>query len=97
VNSKLPFRERQTIIDSDDSDDVKVTAATRSFDFKKQSPEANMDMADTQYLKDNVGDALALGMAEVMMLSPQDPVQALGLYLLKYADTIELQSKVIWD
>ncbi len=50
-----------------------------------------MDPADTQYLKRNVGDALAKGMAQIVLLQPADPVQALGAWLVHHADFIDAQ------
>ena len=61
--------------------------------FPRSAREAlkSMDPADTQYLKRNVGDALAKGMAQIVLLQPSDPVQALGAWLVHHADFIDAQ------
>ena len=38
---------------------------------------------DTSYLKDTVGEALARGCAAAIQSQPNDPVEFLGLWLLK--------------
>lgn len=40
---------------------------------------------DTAYLKDTVGEALARGCSAAIQAQPNDPVEFLGLWLLKYA------------
>lgn len=40
---------------------------------------------DTTYLKETVGEALARGCAAVVTAQPNDPVEYLGLWLLRYA------------
>ncbi len=50
--------------------------------------------ADTEYLKKHVGTALALGMAEVLVMQPPDKVEALALFLLKYADSVDAAMQV---
>jgi len=44
---------------------------------------------EAEYLRAKVGDALAEGMAETAMARPADPVEYLGLWLVKYCDNIE--------
>lgn len=39
---------------------------------------------DTRYLQDLVGDALAKGCAEVITAQPNDPVEYLGHYLMRW-------------
>lgn len=41
-------------------------------------------MADTDYVKRMVGDALAKGCAATMAANPADPVEFLGQWLLQY-------------
>ncbi|KAF5835087.1 hypothetical protein DUNSADRAFT_7893 [Dunaliella salina] len=45
---------------------------------------------DTRYLQDLVGDALARGCAEVITAQPNDPVEYLGQYLLRYVKNVEI-------
>lgn len=40
-------------------------------------------------MRDSVGSALALGLAEVALIRPPDPVEYLGLWLLKHKRNLE--------
>lgn len=40
--------------------------------------------SETEYVKETVGPALALGLAEVALMRPKDPIEYLGLWLLKH-------------
>ncbi|GFR41453.1 hypothetical protein Agub_g2141 [Astrephomene gubernaculifera] len=46
---------------------------------------------DTTYLKDTVGEALARGCAATIGAQPNDPVEYLGLWLLKYVKNAEVE------
>ena len=39
---------------------------------------------ESDYVKETVGEALALGLAQVALVRPQDPIEYLGLWLLKH-------------
>ena len=41
---------------------------------------------DADYLKENVGDVLAKGVAETLLTAPDDPVDYLSKWLYKYVD-----------
>eukprot|EP00983_Pelagomonas_calceolata_P120470 1160709-Pelagomonas_calceolata.AAC.8 len=45
---------------------------------------------DSRYLQDLVGDALARGCAEVITAQPNDPVEYLGQYLMRYVKNVEI-------
>lgn len=49
---------------------------------------------DAEYLKENVGTALAKGLAAVTIAKPADPVEFLGNWLLKYIDNRAVEEKV---
>lgn len=49
---------------------------------------------EAEYLKESVGQALAAGLADVVLVQPQDPVGHLARYLLKYVDNIEKAAQV---
>ena len=49
---------------------------------------------DTEYLQCMVGEALALGLAEVAMKKPADPIDYLGCWLLRYKVNSKTASKV---
>lgn len=48
---------------------------------------------DAEYLKNTVGSALAKGLAAVTNARPADPVEFLGMWLLKYVENqgVEVQ------
>ncbi|EFJ44886.1 radial spoke protein 2 [Volvox carteri f. nagariensis] len=46
---------------------------------------------DTNYLKETVGEALARGCAAAIGAQPNDPVEYLGLWLLKYVKNAEVE------
>lgn len=39
---------------------------------------------ESDYVRESVGAALALGLAQVALVRPQDPIEYLGLWLLKH-------------
>ncbi len=39
---------------------------------------------DAEYLKENVGAALAIGLAETAIAQPDDPIEYFALWLTKY-------------
>lgn len=39
---------------------------------------------DTEYVRESVGSALAIGLAEVALIRPPDPIEYLALWLLKH-------------
>ena len=41
---------------------------------------------DAEFLKQHVGDALAKGLAQVVVDRPEDGIDHLGKFLLRYAD-----------
>ena len=45
-----------------------------------------MSGMDTEYLKAAVGDALSTGIAETVLMRPEDPVDYLAQRLLKWVD-----------
>ena len=49
---------------------------------------------DTEYLKQNLGSVLADGLAAVVIQRPEDPVEYLGEWLLKYVENQENRAKV---
>eukprot|EP00210_Caulerpa_lentillifera_P001239 g1195.t1 len=50
---------------------------------------------DTQYLKSTIGVILANALSEVLITNPNDPVQFLGQWLLKYVEKHEKTDEVI--
>ena len=44
---------------------------------------------DVEYLKTNVGETLATGLANVVMCNPPDPVDFLAKWLLNYVDHVK--------
>merc|ERR1719424_1320923 len=46
-----------------------------------------MSLADTDYLKSHVGDALTQGLSAIAVKQPDDPVEFLGNFLVSYVDT----------
>lgn len=49
---------------------------------------------DAAYLKENVGEVLAEGLAQVLVRQPEDSVEFLANWLLDYVDKQEAQAKV---
>lgn len=49
---------------------------------------------DAAYLRSNVSDALSQGLAATLVAQPDDPVEYLGRYLLKYVERKEAEEKV---
>jgi hypothetical protein len=48
---------------------------------------------DVDYLKKNVGDVLATGLAAVVMNNPPDSVDFLAKWLLNYVDSVKAQDE----
>ena len=49
---------------------------------------------DAEYLKETVGIALAQGIAETSISKPDDPIEFLGLWLIKYVENKKREAKV---
>ncbi|GAX75677.1 hypothetical protein CEUSTIGMA_g3120.t1 [Chlamydomonas eustigma] len=49
---------------------------------------------DTKYLQELVGDALARGVAECVAAQPNDPVDYLGQWLLKFVKNAEIEGQI---
>jgi hypothetical protein len=49
---------------------------------------------DAIYLKENVGEALAQGLTAVLVAQPEDSVEYLGKWLIKFVESQEKQTKV---
>ncbi|EDO45464.1 predicted protein, partial [Nematostella vectensis] len=48
---------------------------------------------DSEYLKKHVGEALSLGLAEIVNKRPVDPIEYLAFWLRKYVENTEFAAK----
>ena len=49
---------------------------------------------DSEYLKQHVAKALKFGLSEICLKKPNDPIQYLSEWLLKYVDNMEHQNRL---
>lgn len=49
---------------------------------------------DAAYLKENVGEILALGLTQTLVRQPEDSVEYLANWLLEYVEAKEREEKV---
>lgn len=52
---------------------------------------------DSAYLKEHVGKALALGLAEVCQKKPADPIEYLSKWLRKHVENLKDDANVCFD
>ena len=52
---------------------------------------------ESEYVKQTVGPALALGLAEIALLRPTDPIEYLGLWLLNHKKNLQEVSQKVWS
>lgn len=48
---------------------------------------------DAEYLKENIGEVLALGLTDTVIKAPTDPVEHLAKYLLKYVENLNQENE----
>ena len=53
-------------------------------------------MMESEYVRRSVGQALALGLAEVVAVRPADPVEYLALWLLQHKRNLGEREQVRW-
>lgn len=50
---------------------------------------------ESEYVKQTVGPALALGLAEIALRRPTDPIEYLGLWLLNHKKNLQEASQKV--
>ncbi|KAJ0176810.1 hypothetical protein K1T71_007989 [Dendrolimus kikuchii] len=92
-DGKHIYREPDTTSEYE-NDGLGNLVRIRSYlDIFKPCPDDAHVTEDCKYLKQTVGDALRVCIADVILQQPADPIKCLSVRLLKYRENMELKEK----